>query len=69
MDKFKEILLENKQLVELFDEFRHDKLSDKTDLELEIRKLDYIKKRLVMNNYKTSNILNIIKKGVENDKD
>ncbi|MDD3263710.1 MAG: hypothetical protein PHT94_02340 [Candidatus Nanoarchaeia archaeon] len=69
MDKFNELLGENKQLIELFEEFKHDKLLDKTDLEIEIRKLDYIKKKILMNNYKMNNILNIVKKGVENDKD
>ena len=69
MDKFNEILSENRQLVDLFEEFKHDKLLDKTDLEIEVRKLDFIKKKLLMNNYKINNIFNIIKKGVEDDKD
>lgn len=69
MDKFNELLTENKQLVDLFEEFKREKLLDKTDLEIEVRKLDFIKKKLLMNNYKMNNILNIIKKGVEDDKD
>lgn len=68
MNKFSDLIFENKRLIELFEETKKDKINDKTDLQISSKKLNFIKRKILINNYKLTEMLNVIEKGVKNDK-